>query len=201
MENLEKLKNINVVKKTSYKHIVVIECAPADGSVLFRVEKTDYKKNIHSFFAIPNISIFVLVGILSSWITRIHDTGIRIFLALLVVLAAAAAYWFYRNAITTGVVSESVLAVKGLGIQLFAETRNGALVNARFIEKAKIKEILIVEGFTALKVIVYPAIELLASSSPKKGGNMALPFQYIEVPVAVSVDVCRGLRSTLGLSD
>jgi hypothetical protein len=99
------------------------------------------------------------------------------------------------------VVSESVLAVRGLGIQLFAETRKGALVNARFIEKEKIKEILIVEGFTALKVIVYPAIELLASSSPKKGGNMALPFQYIEVPVAVSVDVCRGLRSTLGLSD
>lgn len=191
----------DIVKQSKYSSITLTESNPSNDSKLFRLESSCPKK-------VPHFSLFFALSgglLVSSSLLLIRAEEFRIFFFFLSALISAAVYWFYRHAINTRIVAESVLAVKGLGLQFFAETRKGALVNMRFIELEKIKQILIVEGLTALSVIVYPAVELRNASSHSKktnnAGNLALPFQHIQVPLAVSVDVCKGLRAALGLSD
>lgn len=179
------------VKQSKYSSITLTESNPSNDSKVFRVESSCHNKA-------PNFPLFLALGgglLASSSLLMFQE--FRIFVFFLSALISAAIYWFYRHAINSGIVAESVLAVKGLGLQFFAETRQGTVVNMRFIAQAKINQILIVEGLTALSVIVYPAIELKKKTN---SGNLALPFQHIQVPLAVSVDVCRGLRAALGLS-
>ena len=202
LERLKELKGLNVVKQSDFPDIIVTESSPSECSKLFRVDSKSRGSKKTSFFNFSNFFCVLVIAFFSSWVSQLNHIGAKILVLFILLILALVGFWLYQHATNSGIVSESVLAVKGLGLQLFAETRKGNMVNMRFIEREKIKEILIVEGFTALKVIVYPAIELLASSSSgssKKSGNMALPFQHIQVPLAVSVDVCQGLRAALAL--
>jgi hypothetical protein len=95
------------------------------------------------------------------------------------------------------VVAESVLAVRGLGLQIFSETKGGEIRDLVFIEAHNIREILIVEGFTAMKVITYIGIELISVHQKKPA--LVLPFQHFELPIACLVEVTKGLRETIDL--
>ena len=86
-------------------------------------------------------------------------------------------------------ISESLLAVRNLGIQLTSKDEKNRLVYQKFIPSDDIDQIIILEGLTAVSVIVYLAIDV--SHDP----NLVIPFSnFEEIPLDVFVSVRNGLK-------
>ena len=66
--------------------------------------------------------------------------------------------------------TESVLAVRGLGVQLTTKYASGA-VRHKFIDHSLLRDIIINEGFTMFRVIFYLAFQVKGES------KLILPFQ------------------------
>ena len=202
---MEKMKTINLLKKQSINSSInysVNELSP--DSKLYRIERpghsftpkttTDYKR----FFNKTTTYFVVFVAVISLLINRIGNWRVRLITSIILSVLTVIAIWLHRRSVENTVVAESILVVKGLGIQLFSETKSRELWNVQFIETSKIHEILIMEGFTSFKVIVYLAFELVQLHNKRK---LILPFKHFELPSNLVVEISRGIRTTLGLHD
>jgi hypothetical protein len=89
---------------------------------------------------------------------KIPHEDLRLVATVALWIAGAVAWLLHSKLESEAVVAESVLAVRGLGLQIFSETKGGEIRDLVFIEAHNIREILIVEGFTAMKVITYIGI-------------------------------------------
>lgn len=199
MKDLKLLTRRNVVKTVECgAHLKLITSEPSSDSKLFSVER---KRNsvFSSFTSFVRLCIVLATLIGSIYAQRIPHEEFKRFVSVLVWMIGVLVWMLHSIQRGRSIVSESVLAVHGVGLQLFSETRSGDITNLVFIETPTIHEILIIEGFTALKVITYIGIELCSKKSGKS--SLVIPFQHFELPTNLSVDVVRGLRETLDLND
>ena len=201
MDTLASLKAVNVKESVEVPtHGIRFTCAePSPESKLFRVEKL--RKPQMSFSEIVIRSgivggIGISVRLVDQWMSH---PDLRIVASIIVLLLGVVVWIVYSRSVSSEIVSESVLAVRGLGIELFSESRGGRISNVVFIESARVNEVLIIEGFTAMKVITYIGIELI--DAIKKPRSLILPFQYFELPTRLLSDVTRGLRQTLHIDE
>ena len=200
---MEKIRSMNLVKKFSNSSINFCVNDLSEEARLYRVERigqsqtpkitTDYRQ-----FFNRTTSMFVgLVAILSLLINRIDNWKIRLVTSIVLSVVAVVAIWLYRRSVENEIVAESILVVRNLGIQLYCETKSGEVWSVGFIESNRIKDVLIIEGFTHLKVIVYCAIDLHSHTSRQK---LIVPFKHFELPTNLVVEVSKGVRTVLALS-
>jgi|LauGreDrversion4_2_1035121.scaffolds.fasta_scaffold18945_3 hypothetical protein len=193
------LKSLNEKVKFSVKNLFFskFEFAignPTEDSVLFQI--TDLKPNgnwaYKGAILVPALSLIFLSLTIRYLILKIF------FLALVIVISALIWDRFFEKAI----MRESVLVIRNEGIELFKETVSGDIVDVQFYEKSQINQILINEGITIWRVVVYVVIELISKKSQQRNrlGRLVLPFTYFRCPIAVSVQVASGIREYLGLS-
>ena len=193
LKDLKLLKSANLRETLDLGDLQLVVSEPTSDSAFFRVTRTTKTRSLllTSVVAICVIVMGLYVGSLPESVQRY---AVTLFTCLLVILTMVART-YRQNAI----VAEAVLAVKGMGIQLFSESRNGEIYNVKNIEISRISEILINEAFTAFKVVEYLAIDLVPLGH--KPGVLVLPFQHIEIPIDWQVKILRAMRKTLEIVD
>ena len=204
MENLTSLKSTNPkISRDIVTHgIRYTYSEPSKESKLFRVEK----QRKSSVSLISNILIKSgIVGLIALGLSLVdsklvNHPDFRILASIIVWLFGVVLWVIHSKSVSNEIVAESVLAVRGLGIQLFSETRRGKVNNVVFLKLDKVVDVLIIEGFTALKVITYIGIEVSSVSSNKKPKSLILPFQFFELPISLIAEITKGLRITLDLN-
>jgi hypothetical protein len=204
MENLTSLKSTNPkISRDIVTHgIRYTYSEPSKESKLFRVEK----QRKSSVSLISNILIKSgIVGLIALGLSLVdsklvNHPDFRILASIIVWLFGVVLWVIHSKSVSNEIVAESVLAVRGLGIQLFSETRGGKVNNVVFLKLDKVVDVLIIEGFTALKVITYIGIEVSSVSSNKKPKSLILPFQFFELPISLIAEITKGLRITLDLN-
>jgi hypothetical protein len=197
MKNLKSLGAVNVQRTDDIGSIQYTSAAPSEDSVVFSIQRrvNGGPRLSSSWIVYPLILCLVAVGFSAS--QQIPHEELRMIASMgvwLLGIVASMTFSYYQG---REVVSESILAVKGVGLQLFSETRNGSVTNLFLIELNQIREILIVEGFSALKVITYIAVEVAHGKKP----SLVIPFRYFELPTRISVEIVKGLRRKLCLED
>ena len=199
MEELVSLKRENIEKEEDIPEfgIKYTFSRPSEHSKMFRVEQA--RASSFSFTSIIGKAIIVAaMAAAFTFIERIPHEDLRLITTIGLWIAGAVA-WITHSRFESGqIIAESVLAVQGLGLQIFCETKGGEIKNLIYVESPKIAEILIMEGFTAMKVITYIGIELV-TVNPKKPAALLLPFQHFELPVRCLVEITKGLRQTIDL--
>jgi len=198
MEDLAKLSKVNVKKNEELPGFGLnyTMSKPSEDSMLFRVELTRPSSFSISSAIIKSL-IVACVAVTFTLLGKIPHEDLRLVATVALWIAGAVAWLLHSKLESEAVVAESVLAVRGLGLQIFSETKGGEIRDLVFIEAHNIREILIVEGFTAMKVITYIGIELISVHQKKPA--LVLPFQHFELPIACLVEVTKGLRETIDL--
>jgi hypothetical protein len=199
MDDLANLKAVNVKRTEDFPlHKIRYSWSePSEDSKMFRIETL--KKSSFSFLSLIGKAFIVgVVGISLPLLERIPHEDFRLVTTIALWITGSIFWLLLDQYLNNETVAESVLAVRGLGLQLFRETKGGQIKSLIYLELPKISEILIVEGFTAASVITYIAIET-CSIDAKKPKSLVLPFTEFVLPIKLVVEVTKGLRQTIGL--
>ncbi len=201
MDKLKSLKGINPKRCEEYSShsIRYTHSEPSEESNFFRVEKIK-TSSLSISSVIIKAGIVCLIAMGQSFVDKklVSHPDFRIVASIVLWLLGIVLWVMHSKSTSSEIVAESVLAVRGLGVEIFSETRGGKITNVVFIPLDKIDEVLIIEGFTALKVITYIGIEV--ESHHKKPKSLVLPFQFFEIPISLIVEITKGLRITLDLN-
>ena len=175
-------------------------------ALLFKVNRRAQRSRFRSGL-LPALALgFALV-----YSARGMSLGLILLVAVASVVSLIVRGWWGRK-----IVGESVLVERQLGIQLFAHLRNGKVADVHFVEKNRVKSVLLIEGLTAMKVLVYMALEVgpknammdsaksTPTASPALGGlsrrsKLILPFSHFEVPVKFLAPMSKQIRTLLDI--
>ena len=196
---MEKLKRVNLVKSESIRGVTFASNKLSEDSALFRVERVGPSRASTGYMTALGIACAAAAVAAASLVNRLASGTAQLVVSICIILLGTVLFNLYRRAQEQSVTAEGMVVVKGMGIQLFSETLSGELRNLQFIDTTRIKDVLIVEGLTALKVLVYLAIELVPIPPAKRAPKLILPFKHLEVPSKWLVEIAKGTRKTLAL--
>ena len=135
---------------------------------------------------------------------------------LVLILNAAVTGFLWDRFVFRCIKRESVLVIRDVGLQLFKETIAGEIRDVKFFQKPQINQILINEGITIWRVVVFLVIELATSRKQplavgiqrsdsgfhnKRLGPLVLPFTYFRCPTWVTVQTASSIREFLGIDN
>ena len=188
---------------------------PNENSILFQITKLDTSPNI--FQIILRLIIVAVTIWLMTYAGRIPSVILRFSTNLSLFLLGT---YVLNKVVFDGIKRESILIIRDKGLQIFKETVGGDIVDVLFFEKSQINQVLINEGFTIYRVVVFIVIELTmarkhedldtkngAASSAAAGfhnrklGPLVMPFAHIRCPIWLNVQVASAIREYLGMSN
>lgn len=201
MDLLNKLGEFKATNKTDMGNNLEYTRSEITDCVLFKISK----KNSTDFLLF-NVIVPFLVASFAVVLFMSPPARAALTCGILLVI------WLMHRRWSRSVVSESVLVVKSLGIQLFSTRRNGTINSLVYLEKSRLQKTLILEGFTAMKVLVYLALEVgpthqeetqspggespyssKSSVSYQKHTSLFLPFSHFELPMKVMLEIRQGI--------
>ena len=181
---------------------------PNSDSILFQI--TDLRGSNRVSQYVIRLAIIIPTFFLIYLSVKIPVAWVR-FVALMAIAAVTGFSW--DRLVCRVIRRESVLVIRNVGLQIFKETISGEIVDIRFFQKSQINQVLINEGFTIFRVVVFLVMELTTSrkqpSQEPKGpgihnkrlGPLVLPFTNFRCPIWVSVQTASSIREYLGIAN